>query len=275
MRTRKQVLLSLLALAAWVPAITLAADGAVADPGGIVRWSAAGTEACFLHGDAYPPLGDTCYYPFDLDTPAGSVEVGRRRHGEVELATVRVGDYPYPVQRLQVERSKVTLSEEDLERVRREQAMVGALWDRAMAEARFSLPLSDPLTEMPEPRSFGARRVFNDQPRSPHSGIDLPAETGTPVFAVADGTVALVGDLFFSGESVFVDHGGGLVSMYFHLSEVDVAEGAEVERCQHLGAVGSTGRSTGPHLHLGFRWYGARVDPILLLGKQVMPAIGE
>lgn len=275
MRTRKRVLLSVFVLAAALPAIALAADGATADPGGVVRWSAAGTEACLLHGDAYPPLGDTCYFPLDLDTPAGSVEVGRRRHGEVELTTIRVGDYPYPVQRLQVDESKVTLSQEDLERVRREQAMVAALWDRARGEARFSLPLSDPLAEMPEPRSFGARRVFNDQPRSPHSGIDLPAATGTPVLAVADGTVALVGDLFFSGQSVFVDHGGGLVSMSFHLSEIDVAQGAEVERGQRLGAVGSTGRSTGPHLHLGLRWYGARIDPTLLLGEHEIPAIRE
>lgn len=275
MRSRTQILLSLLAVATTLPAIALASEGATAEPGGIVGWSAAGTEACLLHGESYPPVGDTCYFPLDLDTPAGSVEVGRRRNGQVELATVRVGEYPYRVQRLQVAESKVTLSDEDLARVRREQEMVGALWDRATGEAQFTLPLAEPLPEMPEPRSFGVRRIFNDQPRSPHSGIDLPVPTGTPVRAVGNGTVVLVGDLFFSGNSVFVDHGGGLVSMYFHLSEIDVAEGDVVERGQRLGAVGSTGRSTGPHLHLGFRWHGARVDPTILLGEREMPSIGE
>jgi murein DD-endopeptidase MepM/ murein hydrolase activator NlpD len=118
---------------------------------------------------------------------------------------------------------------------------------------------------MPEARSFGSRRVFNDQPRGEHSGIDLSAATGTPVLAVGDGTVVLAADHFFSGRSVFIDHGDGLVSMYFHLDTIGVDTGDEIARGERLGTVGATGRVTGPHLHFGLRWRGARIDPMELI----------
>jgi murein DD-endopeptidase MepM/ murein hydrolase activator NlpD len=134
--------------------------------------------------------------------------------------------------------------------------------------------LASPLEELGPAGSFGSRRFFNDQPRSPHSGADYAAAEGAAVFSVAPGTVVLAADLFFSGNSVFVDHGDGLVSMYFHLRSISVVEGEALESQAVIGEVGQTGRTTGPHLHLGFRWRGARVDPDLLLGPtEAMPKL--
>jgi murein DD-endopeptidase MepM/ murein hydrolase activator NlpD len=98
-------------------------------------------------------------------------------------------------------------------------------------------------------------------------GIDYAAPAGNSVLAAADGTVVAAQDLFFAGNAVFIDHGNGLVTMYFHLSEIKVAVGQEVTRGQALGLVGTTGRSTGPHLFFGVRWHNARVDPMFLLGE--------
>jgi murein DD-endopeptidase MepM/ murein hydrolase activator NlpD len=100
---------------------------------------------------------------------------------------------------------------------------------------------------------------------SPHGGADFAADLGTPVRSAADGTVVMVANHFFGGNAVFVDHGDGLVSQYFHLSRALVREGQEVARGAVVGEVGATGRATGPHLHFGLRWRGARVNPVLLL----------
>jgi murein DD-endopeptidase MepM/ murein hydrolase activator NlpD len=167
----------------------------------------------------------------------------------------------------------VELSPEDLARVERENRETARLWTRE-GPRRFALPLGGPLDPLPQGGRFGHRRIINGRPRSPHGGSDYSAEGGTPVLAAADGEVAMVADQFFGGNSVFVDHGDGLISMYMHLSRVDVAEGQAVRRGERVGAVGSTGRATGPHLHFGVRWHGARVDPDLLLGEpEALPAV--
>ena len=111
--------------------------------------------------------------------------------------------------------------------------------------------------------SFGKRRVLNGQPRSPHSGLDIAAPEGTPVESIAAGQVAAVGDYFFNGQTVMVDHGQGLISMYCHLSKIDVALGEEVSPDSIVGKVGKTGRVTGAHLHLSVSLNNARVDPLL------------
>ena len=243
-------------------------------PGSVVRWAGDGVESCATGGQRWSPVEGSCWYPVDLLTDAGAMELRRWRDGSAESVTVRVSEYPYPVQRLTVSEDKVHLSEADLERVQRESSRVADLWD-LVTPRRFGLPLAAPLDPMPEPRSFGNRRILNDEPRSPHSGIDMKAPRGTPVHAVADGVVVLAGNHFFAGNSVYLDHGGGLISMSFHLHEIRVEEGQEVERGQVIGTVGSTGRSTGPHLHLGLRWHGARVDPGLLIGGlDEVPVVG-
>lgn len=253
-----------LAAAALLAQETLAAPAEVA-PGGVVRWPGDGTVTeCSAAGRTWFPIAGDCYFPVDLETPRGELELARERSGVRETATVEVASYPYPEQRITVPERMVDLSPEDRARADRERERIEQLWG-LRGPAAFTLPLRAPLERLPEGGNFGARRVFNEQPRSPHSGADFRAPAGTPVLAAADAEVALAGDFFFSGRSVFLDHGAGLVTMYFHLDEIRVAEGDTVAGGEVVGTVGSTGRSTGPHLHFGVRWLGARIDPALLM----------
>jgi murein DD-endopeptidase MepM/ murein hydrolase activator NlpD len=266
------------ALTLGVLALALAAGDAWAQtpvrPGTLVRWPGDDVEWCALAGRRFAPLAGACFFAVDLLHRSGPLEAARRREGRTETALLEVGRFDYPVQRLTLPRRMVELSPEDLARVKRENRQIARLWSRE-GPRRFSLPLHPPLDPLPRGGRFGDRRIINGSPRSPHGGADYAAAGGTPVLAAADGVVALVGDHFFGGRSVFVDHGDGLVTMYLHLSRVLVEEGADVVRGQRLGAVGATGRATGPHLHFGVRWHGARVDPSLLLGDpDAIPSIG-
>jgi murein DD-endopeptidase MepM/ murein hydrolase activator NlpD len=249
------------------PAVSASGGGPVAQapPGSVVRWPGDAIESCAMKKQSWAPLDGACFYAIDLLRGEGTVELSRRRGGRRESLSIRVGAYPYPVQTLTLPKEKVDLSAEDLARVRRENAEIVRLWGRT-GRRRFTLPLDPPLDPLPGGGRFGSRRVINGQPRSPHSGADYSADAGEPVLAAGDGLVALVGDHFFAGRSVFLDHGDGLITMYFHLSRIDVEEGDEVHRGQPIGAVGSSGRATGPHLHFGVRWHRARIDPALLLG---------
>ncbi len=234
-------------------------------PGTVVRWPGSDIDSCGMGTRSWSPHPDGCWFAIDLLAKPGPIRLVRRRAGVLEEAAVRVGEYPYPVQKITLkDDSQVNLSSQDLTRVQKENRAIGKLWARDTSR-RFELPLAAPLTPLPESGRFGHRRFFNDQPRSPHSGADYSADTGTRVTSVAAGRVALTGEFFFPGNSVFIDHGDGLISMYFHLSEVEVAEGHDVERGQLVGKVGQSGRATGPHLHFGLRWHGARVNPGLLI----------
>jgi murein DD-endopeptidase MepM/ murein hydrolase activator NlpD len=139
-----------------------------------------------------------------------------------------------------------------------------AHWDPHSPDSlRFGLPVKAPVSS-----PFGLRRFFNEQPRKPHSGLDLAAAAGTPVHAPAAGRISDTGNFFFNGNTVFIDHGQGLVTMYCHLSRIDVKPGQEVQAGEVIGAVGKTGRVTGPHLHWSVSLNDARVDPRLFLNEQ-------
>lgn len=175
-----------------------------------------------------------------------------------------VQPHRYAEQRLTVAPRHVTLSPEDLARHERERV------HQATVIATFSPPPEGSLrmaAPVPGPRSgsFGLRRVFNGQPRAPHSGMDTAAPTGTPVRAPLAGRVIDTGDYFFNGRTVWLDHGGGLLGMFCHLSAVDVAPGDRLAAGDRLGAVGATGRVTGPHLHWSVALNRAMVDPALFL----------
>ncbi|MBW1924768.1 MAG: M23 family metallopeptidase [Deltaproteobacteria bacterium] len=166
----------------------------------------------------------------------------------------------FPVQRLTLPRRMVTLSRKTLDRVMREKARVSRLFQDLDTKKRWGAGFMPPL-QGAVLSPFGARRILNGEPRSPHSGVDLKASEGTPVRASSDGIVALVAEHYFAGKSVYLDHGGGIVSMYFHLSQVRVRQDDRIRKGEVIGLVGKTGRATGPHLHWGVRVAGSRVDP--------------
>lgn len=170
----------------------------------------------------------------------------------------------YATQRLNVAPGKVNLSEESAARVAKEtphiRSVMSTFSDTLPSTMRFISPVQGPKSS-----SFGLRRVFNNQPRNPHSGMDIAAPTGTPIVAPAPGVVIDTGDYFFNGKSVFIDHGSGLITLYCHLHEIEVKPGQRVNTGDRIGQVGATGRVTGPHLHWGVSLNRAYVDPALFL----------
>ena len=180
--------------------------------------------------------------------------------------SLQVAEGRFAEERFTLSKKMTDLDEETLERVRGEKARLDSIWEARTPERLWREPFIEPL-QGEKGSLFGTRRWINDEPRSPHTGIDVKVPAGTPIAAVNQGKVVFTGEQFFSGKSVILDHGEGLYSMYFHLSEILVPEGSRIERGTTIGLVGSTGRSTGPHLHWGVRMQGGRVDPLSLIER--------
>ena len=184
-------------------------------------------------------------------------------HGRTEIP-FEVTPKSYPVQRLTLPPDKVNPPPEAMARIERESQLTQAQYAAYTPLAASPFPLRVPAAG-PISSNFGLRRVLNGEPKSPHAGLDVAAPLGAPVHAPAAGRVSLVGDFYFTGNVVFIDHGGGMVSMLCHLSAVDVHDGDQVTPGQQIGRVGATGRATGPHLHWSVSLNDERVDPSMLL----------
>ncbi len=183
---------------------------------------------------------------------------------EPQTFAVSVRSKRYATQRLNVKPGQVDLSPEDIARYEQERAHLAEVLQTFSQTQPASLRLLPPCPGT-RSSSFGLRRIFNGQPRNPHNGMDIAAAAGTPVVAAGTGQVIDVGDYFFSGQTMIVDHGQGFLTLYAHLSAMDVAVNASVTAGERIGAVGATGRVTGPHLHFSVFLNRTAVNPALFL----------
>ena len=235
---------------------------AEAVPGGVyLLQMPAGFDAALFEDRPVMVHRGQAWVGLHIDTEPGEHELQLTGTAGHQSHTFQVTAKQYPEEHLTIDNDRlVNPPESDLVRIREETARQLAEYRRFSARpldlSPFELPVTGRVSSV-----FGHQRVLNGQPRSPHSGLDLAADTGTPIHAPAPGAVVLTGDLFFNGKTVFLDHGQGLVTMYCHMNAIKVSEGDEVGRGQVIGEVGATGRVTGAHLHWSVSLNGNRVDP--------------
>lgn len=222
-------------------------------------------------------LGERILHP----TPYGTVVFGvgrdeagpvrvevQRADGSSETVSIAITPRDWPIERIDgVPPGTVNPPPEIAARIEREQALVTAARQRDDDRADFVQAFAWPVQGRVSGR-FGNQRVYNGTPKSPHSGMDIAAAQGTPVLAPAAGVITFAApDLYLTGGTVLLDHGRGVSSNFLHLSRIDVKVGDRVAQGQVIGAVGATGRATGPHLHWGMNWFDVRIDPLLVLER--------
>ncbi|GMR05557.1 MAG: M23 family metallopeptidase [Gammaproteobacteria bacterium] len=192
-----------------------------------------------------------------------SYKTGKKSSSDNEIA-IKVQPKTYPEQRIKLKQKKyVSPNKEQLARIKKEKKHMGKLF-KIWRETDVSVDLSWPVNgRLSSP--FGLKRFFNDQPRNPHSGIDIAAPEGTDIVLPSDGNIIDTGNYYFNGNTVFVDHGQGMISMFNHMSKITVKAGNKLKRGDKIGEVGQTGRVTGPHLHWSLNLNQTRVDPMLFL----------
>jgi len=247
-------------------------------PGTLVRWAAPGTLHCSMRAHIWPALEGVCYYPIDLLTRTETITVARWGTGPKHFAHISVEPNDYGTEDITLpDIPQAHPSTQDLKRDAVDRAQLAHLWLRKDGPPQFKLPLGPPVRPMSIGKSFGVKRIYNGKAsEQAHMGSDYDSPIGSPILAVADGKVVLAREMFFEGNSVFIDHGDGLVSEYFHLSELKVQTGDVVKKGDTLGREGSTGRATGPHLWFGVRWHDARINPRFLLEEpSKIPEVGR
>jgi murein DD-endopeptidase MepM/ murein hydrolase activator NlpD len=243
-------------------------------PAGAVEWQGAPAQGALIVGRAAPGTrlaldgravrvgADGAFaFGFGRDHGAEAALAITDPDGRREVRRLSVTQRQWPVQRITgLPPAQVTPDAAALARIRAERERLAAA--RATDSARtdfargFDWPARGRISGV-----YGSQRILNGEPRQPHLGFDIAAPVGTPVFAAASGRVTLAGEFFFFGRLLVVDHGQGVNTLYAHLSEAIVPEGAEVEQGERIGAIGATGRVTGPHLHFGLSWYQTFLDP--------------
>jgi murein DD-endopeptidase MepM/ murein hydrolase activator NlpD len=201
----------------------------------------------------------------DLDVVPGPYMLAIEAGGDLTASyALTVKPHQFPTRRLAVDPAFVNPPESERQRIERDTERLNAVWQSSAAERLWTAPFVRPVPQ-PANSRFGTRSIFNGEARNPHGGADFPSPRGTTVRAPNAGRIALAESLYFSGNTVIVDHGLGLFSLLAHLSTMAVHEGDRVAAGQIIGRVGATGRVTGPHLHWAVRANGARVDPIALI----------
>jgi murein DD-endopeptidase MepM/ murein hydrolase activator NlpD len=263
-----------------LPALDIRLDYRSLQPGEVLRITLSGKAdiqwAHFRFSGEKHPLwqsaagGDhIAFLGLDLELAPGSYPLSvtaQLEDGTLSTLTkeIEVKSRDFPVERLRVDPKYVTPPAEALERIRLEAQLMRSVYSgfspEWLGEGSFVLPTAGRVSP-----NFGRRRIFNDQPRSPHSGVDISSPQGTPVLASNSGRVVLTRGLYYAGNTVIIDHGLGVFSVYLHLSRMLVEEGSLVIKGDTIGEVGATGRVTGPHLHWSVRIRNSRVDPLSLL----------
>lgn len=202
-----------------------------------------------------------------------NVKIGTQRltvisAGKTSNTLFEVEDKAYPTQHITItDKRKVNPTNYDMTRINAEKSKTGAAlkhWTEGDVAMNFIWPIEGRVSGL-----FGRRRVFNGQPKRPHSGMDIAAPTGTKIHAPANGIVRDTGDYFFNGNTVFIDHGQGLITLFLHLDKIGVEIGETVEQGEVIGTVGATGRVTGPHLHLGVSLNNVKVEPRLFFPENL------
>lgn len=237
--------------------------------GGLVTGRVAPGAKVYLDGKAVAVAPDGRFlFGFGREAEAAAELRAEGPDGTV-TRRLEIARRDYDIQRVDgLPDRKVTPKPEDLARIRADQDRINAVRRQLTLASLFASGFQWPVTGRIS-GVYGSQRVLNGQPRRPHFGVDIAAPKGTPVAAMADGTVALVHqDMFYTGKTVMLDHGLGLTSVYIHMDAITVDQGAKVRKGQQIGTVGQTGRATGPHLHWGVAWFGTQLDPALLVGPQ-------
>lgn len=249
--------------------------------GGVARWSGMDAKECGIFGMRYAAIDGVCYYPIGIGTRIGTHEIALwDKDDKRTLGSLAVKERECTETEITLDDDTYTkVSDENTKRSGEDRKRILKAVAGDDSAPTFSLPLGPPAKGVAtkDRSDFCELRVYNGgEEKSRHTGLDYPIAKGTPVVAAADGTVTLAEEQFFTGNTVIVDHGGGLVTMVFHLADLAVENGASVKRGDKLGSVGSTGRSTGPHLHYGARWQNQRIDVGSLIGDPAkLPGVGE
>jgi murein DD-endopeptidase MepM/ murein hydrolase activator NlpD len=222
----------------------------------------------------YPngPGGFSAIVGADVEAKPGAAKLSLKLSGRSRVPQQREIPFKIKAKTFRKESFSVApgfdrMTPEALDQIRHEREAFARAFAASAPERLWDAPFVRPVPHEASASSFGWRRIINGAPRAPHTGTDLSSPAGTEVVAANHGKVVLVGDFFFAGGSVVLDHGGGLFTMYFHLSDLKVGEGALVQKGDVLALSGATGRVTGAHLHWGARLANARIDPLELLSK--------
>jgi Peptidase family M23 len=235
--------------------------------GGLVRGTTIPGASITLDGHAIlvSPEGNFLF-GFGREAPEDSVLALHLPDGTSEERHLTITKRVYDIQRIDgLPQETVTPDPKQLEQIRREADNIRALRDVPSVAPDAFAPLIWPAIG-PISGVYGSQRILNGETRAPHMGVDVAAPPGTPVVAASGGTVRLATELFLTGNTILIDHGYGLTTSYAHLSRMDVAVGQHVSQGEQIGAIGATGRVTGPHLHWGMEWFGLRLDPQLAVG---------